>query len=130
VIVPEIWPMPDEDPVKFEKLFSQLKDYQQAYYHLIDELARYIDSSGQVDSPIQKERIDIRHDVDEGMMQVIVNGLKSIGKPLSIFPPFEKNPLFNGYFQPYYNQDEGFFMIGAHRFRNGKIITETSGVKL
>ena len=130
VIVPEIWPRKQEDYLNFERLFSQIEDYQQAYNHLLSELTRYIESSGQVDGINNSESTDIRHEVDEGMMQVIISGLKSIGRPISVYPPVEKASLYNGCFMPLYEDNRGFFMIGAHRFRNGKIIREESGVRL
>ncbi len=110
--VPIISPEKKEDEASFIRLFSRL-DFATVYHFLIGEVNHnvmdYINGVG-----------DINTEVSRSLLSAVVNSYKSIDKAYSMYPSMGDRPLYNGYFQQV-GEEQGLFMIGPHRFRNGRV---------
>ncbi len=65
---------------------------------------------------------DINAEVDRCLLKTIICAARSRGKAFSVYPAMEEQPLCNGYFQQSVGENTGMFLMGAHRFRNGKVV--------
>ncbi len=74
---------------------------------------------------------DINQEVDRCLLKTILCAVRSRGKAFSVYPEFSEQhpelsepPLCNGYFQRSAGENTGMFLMGAHRFQNGKVVGE------
>ena len=105
-----------------EKLIEAGLSYKRAYTHLKQEVGTYWNNYN-LNEGIKEQR-DVNEEVDNSLLDLVTNALQSRGKALSLYPSQEYRPLCNGYFRELHDNGEGLFLIGDHRFRNGKVIAD------
>lgn len=91
---------------------------ESSLYHAVnDAVRRYLKSTLESGG-------DINGEIDRCLLRTIICAARSRGKAFSVYPAREEQPLCNGYFQHSAGENIGMFLMGAHRFRNGKVVPE------
>lgn len=104
-----------------EKIFAYF-DKKKLHTFLGEILNNYWQDYNQKSGRIEKR--DVNAEVDRCLLRTIICAARSRGKAFSVYPAMEEQPLCNGYFQHSVGDNTGMFLMGAHRFRNGKVHPE------
>ena len=102
-----------------EKLIEAGLSYKRVYTHLKQEVGTYWNNYNLSEGT--REHRDVNEEVDNSLLDLVTSALQSRGKALSLYPSREYRPLCNGYFHQLHDNGKGLFLIGDHRFRNGKV---------
>ncbi len=126
VMVPVLYPLYEKDREVFGKVFEHV-DYHLVHQFMKEQVGNYFFTH------TDRELTSLQ--VDESLFGTIVPALQSRGKALSVFPARKDErtgkdgrALCNGIFQEKYDDGSGLFLVGDHRFRNGKVMREEYGL--
>lgn len=93
------------------KLVNNL-NYKKAYDFLKKKVGDYY-----LEHPLSESN----KQVSVHLLHTLVNASQSRNKPLSSYPSNTERSLNNGFYQQLLNDERGIFLVGEHRFVNGKV---------
>lgn len=114
VMIPLIVPERKEDQsilaevllaLDFSRLYSYLKDQVQSYFQRYDAATT-------------------SRQVSNALYNTILAAVQSRGKCFSLLPRLPASGLSNGYFHQNVDDVQGMFLVGNHKFRNGKVVAD------
>jgi len=113
MMIPLILPQQGDSEKVLAKIFDGL-NYDLAYEFLKRETGAYYINPNH-DTKLSDEQVS-RH-----LVRTISSALQSRGKTLSIYPSLIERSLSNGYYHDVVEGDRGMFLVGDHRFMNGRV---------